>query len=168
MNLIAKGTIAKPIVTGALLLTNGSLSLRKSGVIFSPIQATIRTSNKHWQAEGSISSGGHLLTLNGQGNYSPHVTGKIDLKSDNFTIMKTAEYMIDISPQLVITLAPNLLHVTGLILIPTAQLKPISFRIAPMSSRRYYIFFLSLCKCLNLYSIYAFMYYCEVLCLSRW
>lgn len=128
MNLIAKGTIAKPIVTGALLLTNGSLSLPKSGVIFSPIQATIRTSNKHWQAEGSISSGGHLLTLNGQGNYTPHVTGKIDLKSDNFTIMKTAEYMIDISPQLVITLAPNLLHVTGLILIPTAQLKPISFR----------------------------------------
>lgn len=127
IDLTTKGTLAKPIVTGALLLTNSSLSIPKSGLVLSPIQATLHTSNNHWQAESSIMSGERLLTLKGQGDYSPHITGELNLQSEDFPIIKTAQYTINVSPQLAIKLDSHSLNINGNILIPSAQLKPISF-----------------------------------------
>ena len=127
MNLTAKGTLAEPIIKGEIALSNGSLSIPKSGLTFSPIEAKLQTSNKHWQAQGSITADGHALTLKGQGDFSPKVTGQLNLIGDNFPAMKTTDYMINLSPQLAMNFNPNSVSITGSVLIPSAHLKPISF-----------------------------------------
>ena len=127
MNLIAKGTLAKPIVSGELLLTNASLFVPKSGLTFGPIQAKLISHDKHWQAQGSITSLDQAITLKGQGDFFPQVTGQLNISGDNFTAIKNANYTINLSPHLAINFRPNALDVTGSIVVPSATLKPISF-----------------------------------------
>ena len=127
LNLTATGALTKPIVKGELILSNGSVSLPKSGLTFKPIQATLHSSNNHWQALGSITSSGQALTLKGQGDFAPLVTGQLNIQGENFLAMKTAEYTINLSPQLTINFNPTSLELRGNILVPSAQLKPISF-----------------------------------------
>ncbi len=127
MNLTAKGTLQKPIVKGELLLTNGSVFIPKSGLTFSPILAKLQTSNNQWQAQGSITSIGHVLTLKGQGGFYPNVTGQLSIMGDHFPTMKTADYTINLSPQLTIHFKPNAIGINGSVLVPSALLKPLSF-----------------------------------------
>ena len=127
MNLTANGTLAKPVLNGELLLTNGSLSMPKFGLSFQPIQAKLLTRNKQWQVQGSITSQDHLIALKGRGDFSPQMTGQLKMDGDNFPAIKTANYTINISPQLAINFRPNTIDITGSILVPTAQFKPISF-----------------------------------------
>ncbi len=127
MNLTATGLLAKPTMKGELLLTNASLSIPKSGLTFSPIQARLQSNNNHWQAQGSITSIDHVITLKGQGDFSPQATGQLSIIGDNFTAIKTANYTINLSPQLAIHFNPTSFYITGNILVPSAQLKPLSF-----------------------------------------
>ena len=126
-NLSAKGTFTHPLLKGELSLTNASLSLPKTGLTFSPIQAKLVTSNNHWQAQGSITSDGQALLIKGQGEFSPNISGLLNIQGDNFRAMNTSEYMINLSPQLAIHFNSTSLHVSGNILVPAAELKPLSF-----------------------------------------
>ena len=127
MNLTAKGSLAKPNVQGELLLTNGSLSIPKSGLTFTPIQAKLISHDNHWQAEGSITSANQALTLKGQGDFYPQVTGQLNLMGDDFLAVKTPDYTVYLSPQLTMTFNPTSFGVSGSILVPSAKLKPIAF-----------------------------------------
>jgi translocation and assembly module TamB len=127
IKLTAKGSLTKPVVAGELVFTNGSLSVPKSGLVFSPITAKLQSSNKHWQAQGSMSTGGHALTLKGQGNFSPQLSGQLNIQGENFPVIKTTGYVVNLSPQLTLVFNPTSFAITGTILIPSAQLKPISF-----------------------------------------
>ena len=127
MKLTTKGTLGTPIITGALILSNASVFLPKTGLSFSPINARLQTKNNQWQAEGSINSNGQSLNLKGQGKFSPLITGQLHLLGENFLAMKTPQYTIDLSPQLTIDFNPMSLSVSGSILVPTATLKPTSF-----------------------------------------
>ena len=127
MNLTAKGSLAKPVIKGELSLINASFSLPKSGLTFSPINAKLQSSNNHWQAQGSVTASDHTLILNGKGDYSPQFSGQLKLTSDNFPVMKTANYTINVSPQLAINVNPTSINITGNVLVPSAQLKPLSF-----------------------------------------
>ncbi len=127
MKLTAKGTVAKPIVNGELLFTNASLFIPKSGITFAPIQLKLQSSNHHWQTQGVITSNGHALTLKGQGDFSPRLTGKLTLIGDDFPAIKTADYNINVSPQLAMQINPKSIDITGNILVPSALLKPLSF-----------------------------------------
>lgn len=127
MNLTAKGTFAQPILQGELSLKNGSIFIPKLGQIFSPIQVTLFSKNKQWQAQGSITTSNKIISLKGQGNFSPKVTGQLTIAGDNVPILKTENYNVNISPQLAINITPATVNVTGTVLIPSAQFKPISF-----------------------------------------
>lgn len=127
MSLIASGALKKPVIKGELLLKNGSFTVPKSGLTFSAIQAKLQSGNKQWQAQGSIAANGHTLTLKGQGYFSPQVTGKLNITGENFPVVKTQDYNINVSPQLAVNFNPTGVNLTGSVLVPSAQLKPISY-----------------------------------------
>lgn len=127
MNLTATGTIAHPLVNGEIALTNGSVSIPQSGLTFAPIQIKLKSRNKQWQADGSITSLNHLLTLKGKGNFDPLLSGEVSILGDNVPIIKNTDYAINLSPQLAILFHPTTVDITGNILVPSAILKPVSF-----------------------------------------
>lgn len=127
MNLTAAGTLAHPVWQGDLSLINGSVSLPKSGLVFAPIHARLQTKNQTWQLQGSVAANNRTLTLKGQGDFTSQSSGQITITGDNFPAIKTNNYIVNISPALTITLTPPSMQITGKILIPSAQLKPISF-----------------------------------------
>jgi translocation and assembly module TamB len=127
ISLDAKGTLKTPNLQGNLALTQGGIYFPKLNTHIQPIEATLKSKDKHWQLNGFLSESGRQISIKGDGIFSPQVTGKISLAGDNFPLMKTAEYTIDISPKLNILIQPQSCTLQGSILIPQADLKPISF-----------------------------------------
>lgn len=127
LSLTATGTLNKPEINGELALTHASLFIPELNLTLNPIRAKFTSQNKQWKADGSIGSKGKTITLDGQGRFTPEVTGSLKIQGDSFPIMQTAEYTIDISPDLNIGFKPNAVDVSGTVLVPSAKLKPISF-----------------------------------------
>ncbi|KTD12184.1 translocation/assembly module TamB domain-containing protein [Legionella jamestowniensis] len=123
----ATGTIGKPSIEGKIDLTKGQISLPDWGLDFHTIQMHLQSQNKHWKTEGSLLSNGKPLTLYGKGIFDPKVTGTLHLEGDDITLINTPEYLINVSPQLLLEIKPAMFSVKGTILIPKAQLKPQSF-----------------------------------------
>jgi autotransporter translocation and assembly factor TamB len=82
---------------------------------------------QHWEAQGSITSNGKALTVEGKGDLSPTFRGKITIAGDNVALMSTPEYRINFSPNLNFEFTPVSLTIKGTLLIPHAQIKPQSF-----------------------------------------
>lgn len=127
-SITASGTVTNPDIQGTMTLSNASVTLPKIGLTLNPIQAVLKTHNKQWDAVGSLRApGGQLIDIKGQGAFSPELTGVFNIVGDNFPAVTTPEYLVNISPQLTVTLAPNTYDITGSILIPTVQLKLTTF-----------------------------------------
>ena len=126
-SLEANGSFKKPTLQGNLTVSQGSVFLPKLNLHLQPIQITLKSKSQHWQLGGLITESGHQLNITGEGSFSPKVTGKINLEGSNFPFMKTTEYTIDVSPKLSILIQPQSYEIKGSLLIPQADLKPISF-----------------------------------------
>jgi translocation and assembly module TamB len=127
MTLTATGPLTKPRLKGDLSLQNASLSIPKAGLVLNPIQAKLETTNNRWNLVGSAISQGQSLTLKGQGDFSAKRNGQLILEGAHFPIMKTPDYAIEVSPSLLFSITPTSTNITGTLLIPSAQLKPVSF-----------------------------------------
>ncbi|MFY7698509.1 MAG: translocation/assembly module TamB domain-containing protein [Legionella sp.] len=127
MQLQAEGLIRKPKIRGKIELHRGSMVIPKLNLNLNPISATLTSINKQWKLDGKIQSKNQTLHVNGQGQFSPEVRGTIHVNGDNFPLMNTAESTFSISPQVMIDLQPKSLTVSGNVLVPSAQLKPLSF-----------------------------------------
>ncbi|PJE16609.1 translocation/assembly module TamB domain-containing protein [Legionella sp.] len=121
------GTISKPLMEGTLNLDKAKLAIPKLGLNLAPIQINLQSRNKRWTTQGSFTSQGRVLSLKGSGDFTPEMTGSLKLNGDDFPLINTAEYVINLSPQLVIYVKPNAIDMTGQILIPNAQIKPQTF-----------------------------------------
>lgn len=121
------GTINKPVMEGVINLDKAKLAIPKLGLNLDPIQINLQSRNKRWTSQGSFASQGKILTLKGNGDFTPELTGSLTLNGDDFPLINTAEYLINSSPQLVIYFKPNAIDITGQIFIPTAQIKPQNF-----------------------------------------
>lgn len=126
-SLKATGTVDKPQISSQLLLSKTSFHLPKLGLTIDSTELTVRSQEKHWEASGSIVSAGHNLALKGTGSLDANYSGELSLEGKEFPLIKTTEYQINISPQLKFQLTPSARTISGLILIPNAQIKPQSF-----------------------------------------
>lgn len=126
-SLNASGTVAKPVLEGKLSVDQGRVSMSKLGLDFNPVHLNLLTHDKQWDLKGSLNSQGQQLNLSGQGRFFPKAEGAIRINAANFTVLKTEEYLINISPELLLTINPDSLSFTGKILIPNAQIKPQTF-----------------------------------------
>lgn len=123
----ADGTVKNPNLQGTISLTNGALLLPKLNIHLNPIEFSVRTQNKKWQAEGFLAESGHRLFLKGEGEFSPILTGSLKAEGNSFPLIKTAEYNVDASLQLALNFNPQAWEIQGSITVPQAKLQPFSF-----------------------------------------
>lgn len=120
------GTIGHPDVQGAIHLLNGGISIPDAGIVLNALQAHLITHDHHWELKGSVRDQGmHDMTVKGQGDFSPKLTGQIQVDADHFLALNTAEYSMSVSPQITVSMANDALNITGTVRIPTAKLKPV-------------------------------------------
>lgn len=122
-----QGTLNKPVIEGHIHLDKGSLLLPRWGLDLSPIQINVQSRERRWDGQGFITANGKTLTLRGKGDFSPQVTGLINIDSDNFPLINTPEYQIHLSPKLTLEFTPASIDMRGTIVIPQAQIKPKSY-----------------------------------------
>lgn len=127
LTLKIQGTVKKPDLRGQIKLRNGSVFLPHSDLTLSPITATIETQNKQWNAKATIGPKASRLSLKGNGQFTPLLSGELTLTGKQFPISKTAEYTVFVSPLLTLAFDQQHLNIKGSILVPNANLKPISF-----------------------------------------
>ncbi|GGI85289.1 translocation/assembly module TamB domain-containing protein [Legionella impletisoli] len=127
MKLTASGTLGNPALEGQLNLNNASIYLPNLDITYNPINLEIKTANNQWNATGSILSQGNSLAISGSGRFAPTVMGEMTLKGENIPALNTAEYSIHVSPNLVIQFEPNAVAIKGTVLVPHAEIKPITF-----------------------------------------
>jgi translocation and assembly module TamB len=128
-NLAANGTLSSPNLTGTITLNQGELGLTDWGINLHPINLVLKTQDKHWQATGSIitSPQKETLTLTGHGEFSPILSGQWALKGEHILLINTPEYKIRVSPNLLLDFKQNAYILTGLVSVPEAEIKPITF-----------------------------------------
>lgn len=126
-NLIIKGNMKNPIMDGKVTLSNAKLFMPELGLTMDPIQAVITSHNKKWEVQGSIHALNKVMEISGQGEFLPQLTGVIHIIGDHFPLLRTDEYLVDISPRLLINFKPDTYAITGSILVPTVQLNLTSF-----------------------------------------
>ncbi|WP_232505552.1 translocation/assembly module TamB domain-containing protein [Legionella clemsonensis] len=123
----ATGTLGKPSLKGKIDLTHGQISLPDWGLNFHTMQMHLQSQNKRWKTTGSLISNNKPLTLYGEGIFDPRVSGTLHLEGDNLTLINTPEYLINVSPKLLLEMTPEALNIKGTVTIPKAQIKPQSF-----------------------------------------
>ncbi len=127
-DLILKGSLDKPDVQGKLTLSDAGLSFPEAGVSLNPIQASLMTHNQHWDLTGSIvGEDGHVLDINGRGDVLPQFRGEVMMHAENFSVLKTPEYAINVSPQLTLKLDQDVVEISGVVQVPWARFKPMVF-----------------------------------------
>ena len=127
MRVSAKGTIAKPAIIGEISLNKASVAVPQIGLTINPVQLKFQSNTTHWKAQGSLKANGQPLTLKGEGLLSKEPTGKVTLEGHDIPAIKTATYDLQLSPQLTMQFTPHSLDIKGNILVPKANLTPISF-----------------------------------------
>lgn len=127
LNLSATGALNQPDIEGEALLEAARIYLPALNLNLNPIAMTLKTKAKQWLAAGSVVSQGQRLTLEGEGAFSPELSGLLRLKGDTFPLMQTAEYHIWVTPELALQFQPGSFDLKGQVLIPKATLKPMSF-----------------------------------------
>jgi translocation and assembly module TamB len=123
------GTLSSPKVTGTISLNQGELQLPDWGINLHPINLVLKTQDKHWQATGSLitSPQKEMLTLTGKGEFSPILSGQWALKGERILLINTPEYKIRVSPNLLLNFKQTAYILTGLVSIPEADIKPMTF-----------------------------------------
>ena len=123
----SQGTIAKPIIESSLNLDKASVTLPKLGLDLNNIELRASAKNNAWEAIGALRSSGKQLNINAKGPLSPKPKGEIIVNGDDFPIINSKEYQINLSPQLKLNIDATSLHISGTLLVPYAQIRPHTF-----------------------------------------
>ncbi|MCE0723393.1 translocation/assembly module TamB domain-containing protein [Legionella resiliens] len=126
-SLKVNGTLSKRKIESHLILSKTRLSLPKLGLNIDTLEMNVRGNERSWEATGSAASAGHYLLIAGKGSLRSQFTGDFTLEGNDFPLVQTSEYKINISPKLKLHLTPSLQSLSGTILVPYAEIKPRSF-----------------------------------------
>ncbi|SEQ33082.1 translocation and assembly module TamB [Solimonas aquatica] len=120
------GTLAQPQPSGELSLSEGTLRLVTPGIEVHDIRAQLLANGAEpLKLSAQASSGPGQLQLSGQINpWDDPLALDLKLSGDNFQAVNTREARVQVSPDLRITLAQQQLDVSGLLLIPKADITP--------------------------------------------
>ncbi len=121
------GLLSNPELKGKIQLDNGRLKTTTSAHTFEPITATLNAGSNNWHLQALVNQQKTQLSLNGSGQFAPHLTGKITVFGKEFLVMDNTEYQIYVSPNIAINLLPEQIQITGNITIPKATIKPQTF-----------------------------------------
>ncbi|WP_419419027.1 translocation/assembly module TamB domain-containing protein [Legionella sp. D16C41] len=126
-NLKIAGTIGKPSVDGEVQLAKASIAMPSLGINLNPIQLTLSSSNKKWQAQGEVYSQNVPLSIKGNGEFAPLIKGMLTLQGEQVPLIQSKEYLINVSPNIALEFTPTELKLRGQVLVPKATIKPQTF-----------------------------------------
>ncbi|CAA6819546.1 MAG: Autotransporter translocation and assembly factor TamB [uncultured Thiotrichaceae bacterium] len=130
------GTLAKPRLTGAAQLKNGSLTLPETGANLQAINLTLQANRAdRMDINGSLKAGEGVLQAKGQVLFGklPQWQADVSLKGDRLLLMNTHEVQSYISPDLVIKAKPESVKLTGKVLIPETT---VTLRELPVTAKK--------------------------------
>ncbi|VEG90596.1 translocation/assembly module TamB domain-containing protein [Legionella spiritensis] len=127
IRLLAGGQLMKPDIQGTMSLSKGRFSIPQLGITLNPVTMTLKSHDRKWTVSGSLFNGNHSLILKGHGEFSPRLTGSLQVEGQNFPIIQLEEYKVDMSPKLTLQFSPAPPTLTGEILISKANLTPRNF-----------------------------------------
>ena len=123
-----QGALNHPKLTSTVALTNGRVTVPELGLTLAPIEITAKTDATNWSINALVRpNNGTPLTLYGNGDITPNLTGTLVLEGSSVTVMATPEYFVQASPNLTLTKTPHLCSIDGSMLIPKAHITPLSF-----------------------------------------
>ncbi|WP_454783153.1 translocation/assembly module TamB domain-containing protein [Legionella sp. WA2022007384] len=126
-SLKVSGTLNKSKIESQLRLSNTHFDLPRLGLYIDAFEINVRGKERSWETTGSIASSGHHLSLTGKGKLNSKFIGDFVLEGNDFPLVQTSEYKIDISPKLNLHFTPTVQSISGNILVPYAEIKPRSF-----------------------------------------
>lgn len=127
IDLNARGTLLAPQITGGMSFTQGQLTVPKYLLNIQHINAEVMANGyDQLKLSGRAQSGTGQLSLQGVAHLAQLQTN-FSLQGQNFQISNTPEYQITVSPTLNVRIAPEAIHVTGTVVVPTAKIAPTNF-----------------------------------------
>lgn len=120
------GDIFNPNVKTQFSLTGGSLDVPTIGLQLTPITLQASGRNQQLNFTGSIATQGNHLSLSGSSKLNP-LSANIQLSGQGFPVVNLPEVKIAISPNIKTTYQNGHTHVSGEILIPSADIAPVNW-----------------------------------------
>ncbi|MCK9605000.1 MAG: translocation/assembly module TamB domain-containing protein [Methylomonas sp.] len=120
-DLAVNGSLAHPITTGSLNLSQGATEIGRLGIALHHINLQVvnaDSSGEQMQISGVVKSGQGQLSLNG--SVGLNGTADISIKGEDFEVAKLSEAQVDISPDLHLAATESGGKLTGQLTIPKA------------------------------------------------
>lgn len=122
------GTLSSPKVKGDIKLTEGKMTLPDLGLTLNPVRINLITDGEKWQLNADITPNkGQALTISGSGRVTPELDGEVLIQGESVKVMDTAEYRVEVTPNITLSKKPTGIYIDGSILVPKARLDPTSF-----------------------------------------
>lgn len=120
-------TIGAPDIEGYLHLEKVRINPPETGIGYVLPDFELHTHNRTWTVRASLESAGRVLRLQGDGALSP-LSGRLKVQGEQFPVIKTPEFAVSLSPNLVLTQEQNTVFVRGTVGIPEARIAPMRFQ----------------------------------------
>jgi autotransporter translocation and assembly factor TamB len=129
-NLDMTGTVSKPMASGTINLTNGSVTIPAIGITIKNIQLHFLGNNQSEIVyQGKLESGKGVLNLAGTTHLlESSFPTNLHLAGKNLLVTQLPEYKIEASPDLTLHYDTNYVNVTGKLDIPYAKIYPKDFQ----------------------------------------
>lgn len=119
------GTVGQPLLTGEARLANGRFKIPRFGLDLRDVRiAAIGDGGGSLALDGSVRSGSGTLTLKGRAGLVPSAQDPVELafQGRNVQAVNTEEMKIQVSPDLKVAYAGEVVRVTGDVNIPQARI----------------------------------------------
>ncbi|WP_187356858.1 translocation/assembly module TamB domain-containing protein [Legionella geestiana] len=120
-------TVGAPDIRARLHLEKVRITPPETGIAFMLPDLQLETHNRAWTVLASLESGERVLHLQGDGALSP-LSGSLHVQGEQFPVIKTPEFAVSLSPNLVLTHEQNTFFVRGTVGIPEARIAPMRFQ----------------------------------------
>lgn len=124
-DLTLAGTLSAPDIRGSMILSGGQAEVPAIGLVMDSIALTIKDQpgQRALAIDGLIGSGEGELRVLGQYDLAQQQT-QLKIKGDDFKAVATPEIEVWITPDMQITMVPELLSVRGEVKVPKANISP--------------------------------------------
>ena len=134
-DLSVSGTLAEPVLTGAVILKDGELDLYQFNLLMRAISARIDIAGTDIGLAASANIGAGKAGIAGNIAWKDRKpVGQVKLTGDKLTLVNIPEVRADASPDLAFKIDGRRIDVTGTVTIPYARIKPADLTGAVLSS----------------------------------
>lgn len=131
-NMQLKGSLARPLLSGAVNLEDGEVLVPELGLQLAPLYLELSGSEGRLAALLQAHSQQGLLQVQGGAAYSGEemLFQPITIRGDSFRVANQPGFILDISPDITVDFSPERIDVGGRVDIPYARIETITFESA--------------------------------------